>query len=219
MNIQDAKRIAEHLIDVMRPFCERIEIAGSIRRGKQDVKDIKIVAVPRWTEWPQRNHLHDWAVMIGADGERLSDAFPRPIRWAKPNTKKGAPLVLDWPVKEAGKYWRAQIDERIMLDLFLATPGNWGLIFLIRTGSAEFSQGVMTYAKQRTRYHVKDGALRDGSEKALPTGEEREVFRLLGLDWREPHERTGFASITRNGQQVFPPNYGQPYSHRFPATT
>ena len=52
MKLTEAKEIAEGLVEEMRPHCERVEVAGSIRRGKAQVKDLEIVAVPRWTEIP-----------------------------------------------------------------------------------------------------------------------------------------------------------------------
>lgn len=44
-----ALKIAEGLVCEFGPYCERVEIAGSIRRGKAEVGDIEIVAVPRFT--------------------------------------------------------------------------------------------------------------------------------------------------------------------------
>lgn len=32
----------------MKPFCEKVRVAGSIRRGKPEVKDIELVAIPKW---------------------------------------------------------------------------------------------------------------------------------------------------------------------------
>lgn len=37
MKLEDARRIAEHIAIDMRAFCERVDVAGSIRRGKLDV--------------------------------------------------------------------------------------------------------------------------------------------------------------------------------------
>lgn len=50
MEHQKAKAIADRLLAQIGPYCERIEIAGSVRRGKPDVHDIEIVAVPKITE-------------------------------------------------------------------------------------------------------------------------------------------------------------------------
>lgn len=39
--------IALKLVERLHPYCEKIEIAGSIRRGKPLVKDIEIVTIPK----------------------------------------------------------------------------------------------------------------------------------------------------------------------------
>jgi len=45
MLLEKAKEIAEKVKDKLKSFCKRIEIAGSIRREKSNVKDIEIVAI------------------------------------------------------------------------------------------------------------------------------------------------------------------------------
>jgi DNA polymerase/3'-5' exonuclease PolX len=47
MKLEQALEIAEKVKALLAPHCERIEIAGSIRRKKPDVKDIEIVAIPK----------------------------------------------------------------------------------------------------------------------------------------------------------------------------
>jgi DNA polymerase/3'-5' exonuclease PolX len=47
MKLEDARRIAEAFVDQIRGQCYRIEIVGSIRRGKAEVNDIDIVAIPK----------------------------------------------------------------------------------------------------------------------------------------------------------------------------
>ena len=42
-----ARKVADALAAELTPRCERIEIAGSLRRGKADVGDIEILYVPR----------------------------------------------------------------------------------------------------------------------------------------------------------------------------
>lgn len=203
MFIRDANAIAGRLVSQMSPFCRRAQIAGSIRRGRQEVKDIEIVAVPEWGEsslglfldgGEKINKLLQWAF----DAESAGD-----LTWIKPGTHE----VIPWEPKRDGKYWRALLCEGIKLDLFLTTEEQWGLIYLIRTGSAEFSQGVMTYVKHQTAYRIKDGALLDGEGKALPTPEEEDVFKLLRLDYVEPCGRGGFAAVKKGGRDVFPPGY------------
>lgn len=47
MRLEEAKVIAERVKDALTPHCERIEIAGSIRRGKPIVHDIDIVLIEK----------------------------------------------------------------------------------------------------------------------------------------------------------------------------
>jgi len=203
VRLREAKIVAERLAELMRPYCVRIEIAGSVRRSCPEVKDVELVAVPRWEERPtaapslfaaeaeRANLLHEWAT---------GDAAGAGVRWIKP----GAPNVVDWGPKPEGKYWRALVEDSIKLDLFLAAPENYGLILAIRTGSAEFSQGLMTYAKHRTPYHVEGGYLRRREGALLETPEERDVFKALKLDYVEPGERTGQHMVRVAGRPQFP---------------
>ena len=39
MELEKAWKVIQRLVDLMEPTCERIEVAGSIRRGKPDVHD------------------------------------------------------------------------------------------------------------------------------------------------------------------------------------
>jgi DNA polymerase/3'-5' exonuclease PolX len=203
MRLHDAEEVARRLAAVMAPFCLRVEIAGSIRRACPEVKDVELVAVPRWSERPapvqslfaeeseRVNLLHEWAV---------SGAAGAGVRWIKPGTQE----VVDWEPKPGGKYWRALVDDSIKLDLFLAAPENYGMIMAIRTGCAEFSQALMTFAKLRTPYHVEGGYLRDREGAPLETREERDVFEALGIDFVEPKERTGQHTVRRHGRPQFP---------------
>ena len=77
------------------------------------------------------------------------------------------------------------------MDLFLATPENWGAIYCIRTGPAAFSQALVTHFKLRTPYRQQDGALVvEATGEVVPVPEEADYFRLAGLPYLEPAERS-----------------------------
>lgn len=47
ISLYDAQLKALPIVEELRPFCQRIEMAGSIRRKCEFVNDIEIVAIPR----------------------------------------------------------------------------------------------------------------------------------------------------------------------------
>lgn len=47
MELEEAKVIASEVVERLRPYCEKIVVAGSIRRQKPMVRDIAIVLISR----------------------------------------------------------------------------------------------------------------------------------------------------------------------------
>src|SRR5688500_3094690 len=82
-----ARAVAHHIVEILRPPCARIEIAGSIRRGASAVKDSEIVAVPRLST----NRLGEIEIdddtaldVMLSDLERDGRLAPRePRRWGR----------------------------------------------------------------------------------------------------------------------------------------
>ena len=75
------------------------------------------------------------------------------------------------------------------MDIFLASERNFGAIELIRTGSAEFSEAVVTHAKRIGR-PMKDGFFHIAGVE-IETSTEQSVFDLLSLEFVRPEKRTG----------------------------
>lgn len=169
MILEEVKQIAEKYLNLLKPHCWRIEIAGSIRREKPEVKDIEIVAIPR--------------DLIGFSNEVN-----------KLEKVKGEPM---------GKYTQRILSEGIKLDLFMANERNWGLIFAIRTGSAEFSHKVLARGWVRAGYKSVNGMLRQNCflqeladknktqvfGQIIDVREEKDLFNLIGVPYIEPNQR------------------------------
>lgn len=47
IKLERAQFLAQEFISSVRDVCERIEIAGSVRREKHDVKDAEVVVIPK----------------------------------------------------------------------------------------------------------------------------------------------------------------------------
>lgn len=156
MLLNKAEEIANKYVELLKPFCKRIEIAGSVRRRKPEVKDIEIVCI-RNTKY-LRNFVDTVASL-------------RKI--------KGSPI---------GKYTHRSLPEGILLDLFMCFEDNWGLIFAIRTGSADFSHLVLGNAWVKAGYNSADGFLKKDC-RLVPVKEEEDLFKLCKLKFIPPEQR------------------------------
>lgn len=160
-----AERIARKYSDMLAPYCERIEIAGSIRRRKAEVGDIEIVAKPLSTFdlFGSPNGYHDLTLPLPA-------------------------------VKNGQRYKQYILPEGINLDLFIVLPpAQWGVIFALRTGGAEFSKKLVTQRRYGgylpSNCFVKDGVIHLITGETISTPEESDFFNLCGLGWIQPEER------------------------------
>jgi len=204
MQHKDALFVAEWLVGELRAGCERIEIGGSIRRGKTDVKDIEIVAAPILkAPRPEFGKPVDLTIL------------DRKLRWLEEldgmlKRVKGGDKFKQFEIGKLVEFEIAEPLNGFKLDLFLVTPpSQWGVEFVIRTGPGDFSQWMVTQKS-------KGGALPDGffvrhnvvwmegtevpnkaeeaarmmnSSNARFMPEEGDWFNFCGLDWIEPDKR------------------------------
>ena len=174
MKYAQALDIARPLIQTFTPYCERIEIAGSLRREKSDVNDIEIVCQPILTldlfgapAWGACTL--DMAVNDMIRNNRLA------------NIKNGL-------------RYKQFLTQGIKLDLFIVRPpAQWGIIFTIRTGPTDFSRWVVTKRQKGgalpSHAKVKDGAVRTRNNTIIPMPEEIDFLNFLNLGWIEPKDR------------------------------
>lgn len=161
---REAKEIADKLVLILSPHCYRIEIAGSIRREKDIVGDVEIVCIPK----PYQTGLFQDGI---------------------------AEIVNQWQkVKGELEYGKTKYTQRILpegikLDLFFAEEGNWGLIFAIRTGSADYSHKVLANGWVKRGYKSVGGYLVQNG-KTYEVREEKDLFDRIGVAYVEPKHRT-----------------------------
>jgi DNA polymerase/3'-5' exonuclease PolX len=163
MEYSQAKAIADEAVLLLKEHCIRIEIAGSIRRKKSDVKDIEIVAIPK----PYDTGLFESGIATIVN------------KWEK--VKGELPC----------KYTQRILPEGIKLDLFFASLANWGLIYAIRTGSADYSHKVLANAWVKAGYQSVDGMLfHVENKKIYEVREEIDLFNRIGVNYIEPELRS-----------------------------
>jgi DNA polymerase/3'-5' exonuclease PolX len=190
MRLDQARHIAMRLVKAFGHYCDRVEIGGSIRRGGAEVKDIEIVCVPKM--------LPDESRLFADSGDLVSylDRYLENI------------VAGDWLKKDQlrspawGERYKRLRCEGAPVDLFIVRPpAQWGLIYLIRTGPADFSKRLVTQREKGGLLpddcQVTEGRIVRSTPQmvgephrhVIDTPEEEDVFRVLGIDWIEPGER------------------------------
>jgi DNA polymerase/3'-5' exonuclease PolX len=182
MKYERAERCSLALLQWLAPHCERIMVAGSIRRGRAHCSDIDLVVVPKQIE--DRN--------IFGDVDRRRNAT-----WLEIDRRCS---VDKWRVERAGADIVTFHAKDVQVDLFWSTEDLWGTILLCRTGSKEHNMWLANYAKSRGgKWHPSVG-LYVGSCRYSQT--EECIYHALGLTFIKPENREAhllpFANFIRH---------------------
>jgi DNA polymerase/3'-5' exonuclease PolX len=177
IELVEARRIADKVVNHISSSMTRVEVAGSIRRQKPVVGDVEIVGIP--------GNREKLIKLLGEVGQHI---------------KPGVPGVVPWSPKVSAKYLRVRLEEGMNLDVFLGTPENWGGLFMMRTGSGvgptgNSFDGFIPGAFKRWKTLSGGGRMTDcmptmpdGTQLWIP--EEQDFFDLLEMDFVPPEQRT-----------------------------
>lgn len=171
MKLETAQLVADRLVEILSPHCERIQIAGSIRRRRPDVNDIEIVAIPK----PYGTGL------LATGIATVVNQWPK-VKGELPckYTRRAIEMVLPGQIQP----------ELICLDLFLASKANWGSILAIRTGSARYVKEVLAAGWSHRGYRSEGGILIERyTGCTYEIHEEWVLFAMAGVKWIPPEER------------------------------
>jgi len=185
MKLEQMRLVGMRVVEAMAPGCERISIAGSVRRRKAEPKDLEIVYIAQMVE--RRKDLFTAEVVPATEGlviELMASGFWR----------------LDTEVKRNGPLYKRMVmrassrgPDEVVVELFRAEVGNWGLQLALRTGPAEFNHLLVTPRSQRgampAGMRMAGGWLWRGEER-LESGTEEEFFGQVGVPCWEPGERS-----------------------------
>ena len=203
MKHAEALTTAQALAGYFGPACKRIEIAGSIRRGKADVKDIEMVCVPDNTP-PEKPKLEFGKPVPPTHKTKLDELVHRMVQVGDARMELNGDRLKRMYLKYAG----------IKCELFInIPPSEWGVQMVIRTGPSDFSHWCVTNRKfggalpdgyfvkhqvvwiadEISKHDMPKNAdkavelLTDTNHLSMP--EEVDFLNFLGLGWIEPKER------------------------------
>ena len=178
-----AHAIAEAVVHYLTPACHRIEIAGSIRRGRERVKDIEIVAIPK---------MEVTAKDLFGDPLEQHDMIEQAMVRANETEYPWLEFAVDpktGEVRDGDKY-KKLVDTKtgIAIDLFLVTPpAQWGVIYMIRTGSGDWNKRFIARLDD-LGLRMREGRILN-AKGVIDTPEESDVFKVAKVKWKDPSKR------------------------------
>ncbi|MDE2104213.1 MAG: hypothetical protein KGL39_43655 [Patescibacteria group bacterium] len=176
-----ALAVANEIKSLLAPFCERIEIAGSLRRGKPEVGDVELLFIPR-VESRQEDFFSSAPVDLAA--EMIENMLASQLLAKRP-AKTG---VFTWG--DLNKL-AVHLPSGIPVDLFSEPNAeDWARSLVIRTGPRESNINLITTAaKLGIGVHAYGVGLTDRNGNRIPCESELEFFKICGVTYREPNER------------------------------
>ncbi len=175
----EALEVAAEIVGLLAPVCTRIEVAGSIRRGKDSVGDVEILFIPKMDSVP--------VDMFGAR-ELVSQADPVIHLMLLNGTLRKRPSktgVFSWGEKNKLAVHRSGVP----VDLFSTYEEAWFNYLVCRTGPSESNLAICNAAIAKgwkwTPYAA--GFYRLGHTEKMNS--ERAVFEFVGLPFNRPEKR------------------------------
>lgn len=162
MRLDLAKKLADEVVAILRPYCDRIEIAGSIRRKKPGVNDIDIVLIP--------NNQGQIAYLLQSQG-RVAMQGPKLIRVSRPDI----PLDVYIATPET---WAT---------LFLIRTGSKD--HNIRLCARAKKMGMKLHADGSGLFRLSAQGCEYYDEVRIAGDTEESIFEALGLKYKRPEER------------------------------
>lgn len=157
--------LAFKILAEIEPFCEKAQIAGSIRRLKTTINDIDIVVQPKPDSWLQiiKEIRHEFNTVTEKQGDKL------------------ATLLIPFCSKQGHGH--------VQLDIYRASQSTWGILLLVRTGSAEHNVYLCNLALAKGLRLQYSQGLVDSKGNVIAGKTEEDVFEALGLPFILPQNR------------------------------
>ena len=181
-SLTEAQAVANELGQVLIPFCERIVVAGSIRRRKPLVGDVEILYVPRIVNRPVPGDMFKREDADAAEAQINAWLLQRII--SKRPSKTG---IFTWG---ALNKLATHTGSGIGVDFFATTQANWWVSLVIRTGGKEtnlkLTNGAIRIGRKLNAYGC---GVTESDGNVIPATSEEHVFELCGVPYLAPEER------------------------------
>lgn len=185
----DALAVAKELCRRLAPWCERIVIAGSLRRRMPTVGDVEILYVPRMEEVQADLFTTTWRGCEEVEIRRM-------LLDGTLTKREGIGGHTAW-----GNLNKLAVHTAsgIPVDLFRTTEACWYNYLVCRTGPAALNTRIATEAQRRgyrwAPYGPGFSRISDGAMLRMES--EAAVFAMVGLPNMRPQERNADVEARR----------------------
>lgn len=177
----EALKVAAELCQALKPACDRLIVAGSLRRGKLDVGDVEILYIPKFEDRK--------IDLLTVEPVNLAECVIADLLLSG--------TLLKRPSKSGSFSWGAKNKLAIHslggipVDLFASTESNWFNYLVCRTGPSESNIRIASAAKAKGWQWnpYSSGFTRDDHCEAYLVTREKDVFDFVSLPYYEPRHR------------------------------
>lgn len=169
--LREAEVVANELVALLKPVCDRLVVAGSIRRRRPEVSDIELLCIPKFSG------------VVDLLDQKLKWLIGTRVLEYRPN-KRG---ITTYGPKNK---FLCHAESGIGVDIFSTDDECWAVSLVVRTGGETTNKEIASLALERgMKFHAygRGFTLASGSELVCQT--EEDVFRAVGLRYLEPWER------------------------------
>lgn len=181
LSLAAADDLACRIAAEFAPVCERIEVAGSVRRLRPTAGDLELVVIPKFSP----------SLVAGVPGPSLLEMAllaavqqGRLIQAAK-NEGQRLKRFFIGSLKRQGKDFKLEIN--------ISDAERWPVELAIKTGSAEFSKMLVTYRKYGgflpAHWKICDGWQVWQGDTRLRFESERDFIEQMCGAWVPPEKR------------------------------
>lgn len=178
-----AAQLAAKIAADLAPVCERVEVAGSVRRGCELVDRLDLVAIPKFS----RSLLPD------VPGVSLLDMHLVALCGQGRFMRASAAPVDQLTEKEF--YVGSMLKQGVWFSVTITATdaAAWPVVLAIKTGPAEFAEKLRTFHRSGG-YLPGHWAMRDGwrvyaGEQPVTFEDEKDFIEQICGQWIEPEKR------------------------------
>lgn len=177
-----ALEVARAVYAALKDDCERIKVAGSLRRGLKTVSDIEFLCIPKI-------ELRSTDLFDSEKEKRdlLSDKLDCMVKWGQLKKRLSATGNETWGAQNK---LAVHVASGIPIDFFTTTAENWWMALAIRTGPKESNIRIAVAAKKKgwAMNAYGSGFTEPDGTKHICESEE-DVFTGVGLPYYPPERR------------------------------